>query len=75
VTVPGVLTGCWEALRPGGRLVANAVTLEGEAALVAARQRHGGELLRLEVAHAAPLGGFTGWRPQMPVVTWSVRKP
>lgn len=74
VTAPGLVAACWEALRPGGRLVANAVTLESEAALVAARERYGGELVRLEVAHAAPLGGFTGWRPQLPVVTWSARR-
>jgi precorrin-6B C5,15-methyltransferase / cobalt-precorrin-6B C5,C15-methyltransferase len=74
VTAPGLVAACWEALRPGGRLVANAVTLESEAALVAARARYGGEFVRLEVAHAAPLGGFTGWRPQLPVVTWSARR-
>lgn len=75
VSVPGLLGACWEALRAGGRIAANAVTLEGEAALLAARAAHGGELVRLEVAHAAPIGGFTGWRPQMPVVVWSARKP
>jgi precorrin-6B C5,15-methyltransferase / cobalt-precorrin-6B C5,C15-methyltransferase len=65
---------CWDALRPGGRLVANAVTLEGEGILVAARERCGGELTRLEVSHAEPLGGFSAWRPQRPIVQWSGRK-
>jgi precorrin-6Y C5,15-methyltransferase (decarboxylating) len=65
---------CREALRPGGRLVANAVTLEGEAILVAARERHGGELTRIEVSHAEPLGAFSAWRPQRPIVQWSGRK-
>jgi precorrin-6Y C5,15-methyltransferase (decarboxylating) len=74
VSVPGLLDAGWTALPAGGRIAANAVTLEGEAALLAARAAHGGELVRLEVAHAAPLGGFTGWRPQMPVVLWSARK-
>jgi precorrin-6Y C5,15-methyltransferase (decarboxylating) len=74
VSTPGMLDGCWHALRASGRIVANAVTLEGESALVAARAAHGGELVRLEVAHAAPIGAFTGWRPQMPVVLWSARK-
>jgi precorrin-6B C5,15-methyltransferase / cobalt-precorrin-6B C5,C15-methyltransferase len=74
VTNPGVLDACWTALRPGGRLVANAVTLEAEAVLVAGRARHGGELTRLEVARAAPLGGFSGWRPAMPVTIWSTTK-
>jgi len=74
VTNPGVLDACWTALRAGGRLVANAVTLEAEAVLVAGHARHGGELTRLEVARAAPLGGFTGWRPAMPVTIWSTTK-
>jgi precorrin-6Y C5,15-methyltransferase (decarboxylating) len=75
LTVEGVVTRCWEALRPGGRLVANAVTVESEGALATARSRLGGELTRLSVARAAPLGGFTGWRPAMPVTIWSVEKP
>jgi precorrin-6Y C5,15-methyltransferase (decarboxylating) len=70
----GMLEACIGALAPGGRLVANAVTLEGEAALSAARAEYGGELTRLEVAHAGPLGTFTAWRPQLPVVIWSVTR-
>lgn len=75
VTVPGVLECCWERLRPGGRLVANAVTLQSEARLVEWRQRHGGELVRLGVAHAQPLGGFDTWRQALPVTLLAVRKP
>ena len=60
-----------DALAPGGRLVANAVTLEGEQVVVAARAEHGGALTRIEIAHAEPLGAFTGWRAQMPVVQWA----
>ncbi|HEV7772278.1 MAG TPA: precorrin-6y C5,15-methyltransferase (decarboxylating) subunit CbiE [Conexibacter sp.] len=75
VAAPGVLKRCWEALRPGGRIVADAVTLEGEQALVAARIRHGGTLLRIELSHAEPLGSLEGWKPQRPVVQWSARKP
>jgi precorrin-6Y C5,15-methyltransferase (decarboxylating) len=74
ITVPGVLDACWTALRPGGRLVANAVTLEAEAVLVAGRGRFGGDLTRVAVSRAAPLGGFTGWRPAMPVTIWSTGK-
>jgi precorrin-6Y C5,15-methyltransferase (decarboxylating) len=74
VTEPGLLERCWDALRPGGRLVANAVTLEGEQVLVAAHAEHGGELTRLEVSHAEPLGSFSAWRPQLPIVQWSARK-
>jgi precorrin-6Y C5,15-methyltransferase (decarboxylating) len=75
LTVPGVLEACWEALPAGGRLVANTVTVESEAVLARWYGRHGGELTRLAVAHAAPVGGFTGWRQAMPVTQWSVRKP
>jgi precorrin-6Y C5,15-methyltransferase (decarboxylating) len=75
VTADGVLPRCWEALPAGGRLVANAVTVESEGVLATARARFGGELTRLSVARAAPVGGFTGWRPAMPVTIWSVAKP
>ncbi|NDZ98098.1 cobalamin biosynthesis bifunctional protein CbiET, partial [Streptomyces sp. SID10116] len=64
-----------EALPPGGRLVANTVTLESEALLTDWYRRHGGELVRLAVAQAVPVGGFTGWRQAMPVTQWSVTKP
>ncbi|MFE0627336.1 precorrin-6y C5,15-methyltransferase (decarboxylating) subunit CbiE [Streptomyces sp. NPDC058864] len=75
LTAPGLLEACWAALRPGGRLVANTVTLESEALLARWYARHGGELVRLAVAHAAPVGGFTGWRQAMPVTQWSAVKP
>jgi precorrin-6Y C5,15-methyltransferase (decarboxylating) len=68
----GVLDAVWQALRPGGRLVVNAVTLETEAELIAWQGRHGGTLLRLSIERAAPVGGLTGWRAAMPVVQWSV---
>ncbi|MFG2719799.1 precorrin-6y C5,15-methyltransferase (decarboxylating) subunit CbiE [Streptomyces sp. NPDC048416] len=74
LTAPGLLDACWEALRPGGRLVANTVTLESEALLAAWHQRHGGDLVRLAVAHAVPVGSFTGWRQAMPVTQWAVVK-
>ena len=74
-TVAGVLDACWAALRPGGRLVVNAVTVESEAVLAQLYARHGGELVRLAVAHAAPVGGFTGWKAAMPVTIWSGAQP
>jgi precorrin-6Y C5,15-methyltransferase (decarboxylating) len=74
LTVPGVLEACWEALPDGGRLVANSVTLESEALLAGWQRRHGGELFRLGVAQAVPVGGFTGWRQAMPVTQWSVTR-
>ena len=74
ITAPGLLDGCWAALAPGGRLVANTVTLEGERVVASAHAAHGGTLTRIEIAHAEPVGGFTGWRAQMPVTQWSARK-
>jgi len=64
---PDVIERCWEALPPGGRLVANAVTLQGEALLIEWRGRTQGELIRISVARAEPLGRFAGWRTAMPV--------
>jgi precorrin-6B C5,15-methyltransferase / cobalt-precorrin-6B C5,C15-methyltransferase len=73
-TEPGVLETCWERLAPGGRLVVHAVTLETEAVVRSWRQRVGGELTRISLEHAEPLGSFTGWRPARPVVQWSVSR-
>lgn len=74
LTAPGLLRACWDALPDGGRLVANAVTLESEAVLADGHRRFGGELFRLAVSQAVPVGGFTGWRQAMPVTQWSVTK-
>lgn len=71
------IDGAWAALSPGGRLVANAVTLRGEAALAAAQARLGGELTRIRIERAEPVGGAGGplaWRPAMPVCQWSVTR-
>ncbi|GAA2605795.1 precorrin-6y C5,15-methyltransferase (decarboxylating) subunit CbiE [Paractinoplanes durhamensis] len=72
LTRDGVLDAGLAALPPGGRLVANAVTVESEAAVAAAHAKHGGELVRLSVSRGSPVGGFTGWRTMMPVTIWSV---
>jgi precorrin-6Y C5,15-methyltransferase (decarboxylating) len=72
---PGVLDAALAALRPGGRFVANAVTLETEALLLARRATLGGEMLRLAVSHAVPVAGMTGWRAAMPVTQWVWDKP
>jgi len=74
LTTEGLLEACWSALQPGGRLVANAVTLEGEQALVAWRSRAGGGLVRIAVSRAEPVGPFTGWRPLMPVTQFQAQK-
>ncbi|MBO6852924.1 MAG: precorrin-6y C5,15-methyltransferase (decarboxylating) subunit CbiE [Marivivens sp.] len=64
----------WSALRPLGRLVANAVTLESEAQLLALHKTHGGMLTKIAVNRAEPVGRLTGWRPLMPVTQWSLVK-
>lgn len=74
VTQPGLLEACLDSLPAGGNLVANAVTVESEAALAHAYSRLGGELRRFQHYLGEPLGGFTGWRPQLPVTQWSVTK-
>jgi precorrin-6B C5,15-methyltransferase / cobalt-precorrin-6B C5,C15-methyltransferase len=74
VTRAGVVEACLAALPPGGRLVANAVTLESEAALASWYAKLGGEMTRIAVTRASPVGGFTGWRAMMPVTTWSVTR-
>lgn len=61
----------FDALPRGARLVVHAVTLETEALLSALHARHGGELLRLDIARAAPLGALRGWVPARPIVQWS----
>jgi precorrin-6Y C5,15-methyltransferase (decarboxylating) len=64
----------WEALRPLGRMVCNAVTLESEALLLELHKERGGQLVKLMVNRAQPVGGLTGWRPLMPVTQWSLVK-
>jgi precorrin-6Y C5,15-methyltransferase (decarboxylating) len=71
---PAVVAAAQSALRPGGVLVAHAVTIESETMLVAAWQQSGGDLTRLSVHHADPVGGFHGWRPLMPVTQWCWQK-
>jgi len=72
---PGVIDAAWDALRPDGRLVANAVTVETEAALLAARARLGGTLLRLSVERLDAVGTMHVYRPAMPVTQWLAVKP
>ncbi|MBL0373935.1 precorrin-6y C5,15-methyltransferase (decarboxylating) subunit CbiE [Rhizobium sp. KVB221] len=72
---PDVLDRAIGALKNGGRLVANAVTTEMEVLLLGYHKRLGGNLIRIDVARASPVGGMTGWRPAMPVTQWSWAKP
>lgn len=73
----GLIQAAWTALKPGGRIVANAVSIASEARLIAAFQDHGGELVRLEVSKAgkAGTGGVFVWRPAAPIVQWRASKP
>lgn len=71
----GVLPTCWGALRAGGTLAANGVTLEAEQQLASAYAEYGGELSRTSVEHAEPLGGLNGWQPMRTVTQWHARKP
>ena len=73
-TRSGVLQRCLDALRGGGRIVVHGVTVETEALLVAAYGKHGGELTRTHVEHAAPVGSFTGWTPARAVTQWAFTK-
>lgn len=66
----GVMDAAIASLRPGGRLVANAVTVEMEAVILAHHARLGGSLIRIDIARALPVGSMTGWRPAMPVTQW-----
>ena len=70
----GVFDAAWAALKPLGRFVSNAVTLESEAILMELHKKYGGELVRLAVTRAEPVGPYCGWRPFMPVTQWSLIK-
>lgn len=69
-----VFDAAFSALRPLGRIVANAVTLESEAVLLELHKRHGGQLSKIAVQRAEPVGRLTGWKPLMPVTQWSLVK-
>ncbi|MER8982679.1 precorrin-6y C5,15-methyltransferase (decarboxylating) subunit CbiE [Mesorhizobium sp. M0518] len=71
----GVLNAAIKALRAGGRLVANAVTLEMETLLLARHVSLGGDLTRINISRASPVGSMQAWRPAMPVTQWSWVKP
>jgi precorrin-6Y C5,15-methyltransferase (decarboxylating) len=74
-TEPGVIEAAIAALPSGGRLVANGVTTQMEALLLARHAELGGQLTRIAIDRAAPIGGMTGWRPAMPITQWSWIKP
>ncbi|HEY6334275.1 MAG TPA: cobalamin biosynthesis bifunctional protein CbiET, partial [Alphaproteobacteria bacterium] len=70
----GVLESCWSALKPGGRLVANAVTIEGEVVLAAWQGRTSGALTRIAISRSEPVGAYHGWRQSMSVTQLAATK-
>ena len=70
----GVLDAVWSALRPGGRLVANAVALDTQALLFDAQNRFGGTLTRLAVERLDQIGAMRAFRPAMAIVQWVLEK-
>ncbi|MBW4687857.1 MAG: precorrin-6y C5,15-methyltransferase (decarboxylating) subunit CbiE [Komarekiella atlantica HA4396-MV6] len=70
VTAAGLFDVCWQALRSGGRLVANVVTVEGEQTLFKWHEQVGGNLTRIAIQRAEPIGKFLGWRAMTPVTQW-----
>lgn len=71
---PEMLETCWTRLKSGGRLVANAVTIEGEGALQAFFSARGGHLTRLQVSQVHPTGRLHSWRPGTPVTQLRIIK-
>ena len=70
----GLFEACWSALKPGGRLVANTVTIEGESTLARLHREHGGDMVRLAVSKLSPVGRLHGWKPLMTVTQWQAVK-
>jgi len=74
-TAEGMFDTCWTALRSGGRLVVNVVTIEGEQKLYTWHQRVGGTLTRIAIQRALAVGSFLGWKAMAPITQWTVVKP
>ncbi len=74
LTSPDLFATCWQALRPGGRFVANAVTVESEQVLLQWQSKLSGELTRIAIQRAEPIGKFLGWKAMAPVTQWTVVK-
>ncbi|MBD2340291.1 precorrin-6y C5,15-methyltransferase (decarboxylating) subunit CbiE [Calothrix sp. FACHB-156] len=74
VTADGLFDICWSALKPGGRLMANVVTIEGEQTLFKWYEKVGGNFTRIAIQRAEPIGKFLGWRGMAPVTQWIAKK-
>jgi precorrin-6Y C5,15-methyltransferase (decarboxylating) len=75
VSDDAIFRQCWQALHSGGRMVANSVTLEGDAANIARHAEFGGDLVRIDISHVEPVGRLRGMRPRMSVLQWRAVKP
>ena len=75
LTKSDMLATCWGELNPGGRLVANSVTFEGEKLLMDWAAVTNGELVRFEISHGGSVGSFKGWEPAKPVTQLRAIKP
>lgn len=73
--VPGVFETAWEHLKPGGAMVVNVVTIEGELHLYDLHEKHGGDLVRIEISYLTHIGPLRALKPRMPVLQWRARKP
>ena len=74
LTSADLLETCWRALRSGGRLVTNAVTVESEQQVLQWHRQLGGKLTRIAIQRAEPIGNFLGWKAMVPVTQWQVMK-
>lgn len=73
--VPGNFEAAWSALKPGGPMVVNVVSVEGEMHLYDLHGRYGGDLVRIEISHLSRIGPLRALKPRMPVLQWRTRKP
>jgi precorrin-6Y C5,15-methyltransferase (decarboxylating) len=75
IWIPGVFERAWEALKPGCNMVANVVTIEGELHLYDLHEKHGGDIVRLDVSTLTHVGRLRALRPRMAVTQWRTQKP
>ena len=73
--IPGVFETAWERLKPGGTMVVNVVTIEGELHLYDLHEKHGGDLVRIEISQLTHVGRLRALRPRMAVTQWRAQKP
>ncbi|MFT3986641.1 precorrin-6y C5,15-methyltransferase (decarboxylating) subunit CbiE [Aestuariivirga sp.] len=73
--IPGIFETAWEALKPGGAMVVNVVTIEGELHLYDLHEKYGGDLTRLEISRLTRIGPLRALKPRMAVTQWQTRKP